>query len=61
MDQATVEDLRQRLARLQEELAALAAQAKDFPALERGARRAGAALAMMELALGASAVEVSPR
>jgi len=61
MDQATVDDLRQRLIRLREELAALRERAKEFPALERGARRAGAALAMMELALGASAVEVSPR
>ncbi len=52
MDQAKIDSLRQRAARLREELEALCAEAGDFPAVAKNAARISASLAMITVALG---------
>ena len=52
MDEKQVKSLRDHLATLRRELAALTAEAKNFPALERNAARISASLRMMEISLG---------
>jgi len=55
MDQAKIDSLRQRAARLRAELEALCAEAGDFPAVSRNAARISASLAMISLSLGLDA------